>query len=133
MRCRHWRERVSSVCVAFAGALRAGGARRSACAGDCGLSFDSSVLETVRMDKLAKKKARAGKRTYFSESRPTLTDIQHLFPSKSEAVLAKEAGSSATKGPVVTRTWVLRAQWLGVGSRGGPTECSQGFPPASWG
>ena len=54
------------------------------------------------MDKLAKKKALAAKKTFFTESRPTLTGIQHLFPSKSEAVLLKEAGVSASKGPTAT-------------------------------
>lgn len=61
-----------------------------------------TVLESVRMDKLAKKKALAAKKTFFTESRPTLTGIQHLFPSKSEAVLLKEAGVSASKGPTAT-------------------------------
>jgi hypothetical protein len=61
-----------------------------------------TVLESVRMDKLAKKKALAAKKTFFTESRPTLTGIQHLFPSKSEAVLLKEAGVSTSKGPTAT-------------------------------
>jgi hypothetical protein len=62
-----------------------------------------TVLEAVRQDKLAKKKALAAKKTFFTESRPTLTGIQHLFPSKSDAVLLKEAGQSASKGPTATR------------------------------
>ncbi len=61
-----------------------------------------TVLDSVRMDKLAKKKALAAKKTFFTKSRPTLTGIQHLFPSKSEAVLLKEAGVSASKGPTAT-------------------------------
>jgi hypothetical protein len=82
------------------------------------------------MDRLARKNALASKRTYFSESRPTLTDIQHLFPTKSEEVLAKEAGTRKGKGPVVTRAFRsfsgVHVQWglprIAHGRRGFPTH-----------
>ena len=50
-----------------------------------------TVLQAVRMDKLAKRRALSQRKTAFTSSRPTLTGIQHLFPSKSDAVLLKEA------------------------------------------
>ena len=49
------------------------------------------MLQAVRMDKLAKRRALSQRKTAFTSSRPTLTGIQHLFPSKSDAVLLKEA------------------------------------------